>query len=311
MKHTILGAGGSIGNALTNELLISKESVRLVSRNNYGITGAESIKADISSYEETLNAVKGSDIVYLVAGLPYDRKVWIELWPKIMKNVIDACKNYGSKLIFFDNVYMYGQVEGKMTEETPYFPCSIKGEIRATVANLLHTEMRHNNLQAIIARSADFYGPYASNSSVLFFLAINKLMNNKKAQWLADDTKLHSFTYTLDCAKALNLLWNKPECYQQIWHMPTYSPALTGKAYTNLIAKELDIEPNYMVLKKWMMKMAGIFDKTVFESLEMIYQSEYDYEFDSTKFNEYFKYNPTSYEVGIHETIEFYKEVKL
>lgn len=307
MKHTILGAGGSIGNALTYELLKSKESVRLVSRSNYSITGAESFKADISSYEETLNSVKGSDIVYLLAGIPYDRKIWTELWPKIMKNVIDACKNVGAKLIFFDNVYMYGKVEGKMTEETPHFPNSIKGEIRATIANMLNVEMRHNNLQAIIARSADFYGPYASNTSVLYFLAIDKMMKNKKAQWLVDDTKIHSYTYTLDCAKALNLLWNKKECYQQVWHLPTYSPAITGKEFINLIAKELGVEPNYLVLKKWMLILAGLFDKTVFESFEMIYQSEYDYQFDSTKFNNYFNFKPTSYEAGIHETIEFFK----
>jgi len=307
MRHTILGAGGSIGNALTYELLNSKESVRLVSRSNNAVIGAESFKADITSYEETLNSVKGSDIVYLLAGLPYDRKVWFQLWPKVMKNVIDACKNYGSKLIFFDNVYMYGLVDGKMTEETPYFPCSIKGEIRATVANMLVNEMKHNNLQAMIARSADFYGPYSSNSSVLYFLAIDKMMKNKKAQWLGDDTRLHSYTYTLDCAKALNLLWKKAECYQQVWHMPTQSPALTGNAYIQLIAHELGIEPNYTVLKKWMLKMGGLFDKTVFESLEMLYQSENDYQFDSTKFNEYFNFKPTSYEAGIRETIQFYK----
>jgi nucleoside-diphosphate-sugar epimerase len=239
MKHTILGAGGSIGNALTYEILKSKESVRLVSRSNYSITGAESFKADISSYEETLNSVKGSDVVYLLAGIPYDRKIWTKLWPKIMKNVIDACKNVGAKLIFFDNVYMYGKVEGKMTEETPYFPISIKGEIRATIANMLNVEMRHNNLQAIIARSADFYGPYASNTSVLYFLAIEKMMKNKKAQWLVDDTKIHSYTYTMDCAKALNLLCNKNECYQQVWHLPTYNPAITGKEFININCKKI------------------------------------------------------------------------
>lgn len=307
MKHTILGAGGSIGNALTHELLKSRESVRLVSRSNYSITGAESFKADITSYEETLNSIKGSDIVYLMAGLSYDRKVWSELWPKIMRNVIDACKNYGAKLIFFDNVYMYGLVDGKMTEETPYFPTSIKGEIRATVANLLNNEMKHNNLQAIIARSADFYGPYASDTSVLYILAIDKIMKNKKAQWLVDDTKLHSFTYTLDCAKAINLLWKKEECYQQVWHLPTFSPAITGISFIQLIAKELEVKSSHMVLKKWMLSMAGLFDKTIYESLEMLYQSENDYQFDSTKFNKYFNYMPVSYETGIRETIEFYR----
>ena len=53
MKHTILGAGGSIGNSLTDQLLEAGESVRLVSRSNYSQPGAESVKADLTSYEET------------------------------------------------------------------------------------------------------------------------------------------------------------------------------------------------------------------------------------------------------------------
>jgi len=57
--------------------------------------------------------------------------------------------------------------------------------------------------------------------------------------------------------------------------------------------------------------MAGLFDKTIFESLEMLYQSENNYQFDSSKFNKYFNFKPTSYEVGIRETIEFYKQAKL
>ena len=308
MKHTILGAGGAIGNALTYELLKSKESVCLVSRSNYSIPGAEAVKADLTSYSETLNSVQGSDIVYLCAGLTYDSTVWSELWPKIMQNTIDACKIVGAKLIFFDNVYMYGKVDGKMTESTPNNPCSKKGEIRAIIASRLEAEMKQNNLQAIIARSADFYGPYASQTSVLYFMAIEKLMNGKKAQWLADDTKLHSFTYTLDCGKALKMLSDKEECYQQIWHMPTYSPAINGSSFIELIAKELGVASNHTVLKPWMLKLAGFFDKTIFEAYEMIYQSEFDYQFDSSKFNAYFNYKPTSYKTGVRETIEFFSK---
>ncbi len=92
MKHTILGAGGSIGNALAFELLKANENVRLVSRSNYSIPGTESFKANITFYEETLKSVQNSDVVYLCAGLAYDLNVWRELWPKIMQNAIDACK---------------------------------------------------------------------------------------------------------------------------------------------------------------------------------------------------------------------------
>lgn len=308
MKHVILGAGGSIGNILTNELLLGKESVRLVSRSNYSIPGAESFKADISSHRETLNSVKGADIVYLCAGLPYDSVVWSEMWPKIMLNTIDACKSVGAKLIFFDNVYAYGKSAGKMTESSPYDPCSRKGEIRANVAIMLQDEMRKNNLQAIIARSADLYGPYITQNSLPYFMAFENMMKGKKANWLVEVNKLHSFTYTIDCAKGLNLLWNKEDCFQQVWHLPTYNPGITGKKFIELIAKELGVKPEYMVLKKWMIRMAGFFNKTIYESYEMLYQYENDYYFDSTKFNEFFNYQPISYENGIRETIDFLKK---
>lgn len=308
MRHTILGAGGSIGNALANELLNKNETLRLVSRSNYSISGAESFKADITSYEETLNSIKDSDIVYLCAGLPYDSKIWADLWPKIMRNSITACKSIGAKFIFFDNVYMYGKVNGTMTESTPYNPISRKGEIRATIVTLLEDEIKQKNLDAIIARSADLYGPYATQTSLPYILVIDKLMNGEKAQWMLNDNTLHSYSYTIDCAKGLSLLSCRNECYNQIWHLPTFNPSINGKTFINMVAKELGVRPNYSVLKKWMIKMAGMFNPKVFESIEMLYQSEFDYVFDSTKFNEFFNYKPISYQAGIQETIAFLKK---
>jgi nucleoside-diphosphate-sugar epimerase len=307
MKHTILGAGGSIGNALAYELLKTKQDVRLVSRTNYSIQGAESFKADLTSSRETLASVQNSDIVYLCAGLPYDSAVWADIWPGIMKNSIDACKNAGVKLVFFDNVYMYGRVDGKMTEITPFNPCSIKGEIRAKLVLQLEAEIARNNVKAIIARSADLYGPYATKTSVPYILVFDKLMYGKKAQWMIDVNKLHSLTYTLDAAKGMVLLSNNDECYNQTWHLPTSDPAIDGETFIRMVAQELGVAPHYSILKKWMLKMTGFFNKTVQESFEMLYQSEFDYCFDSTKFNSFFNYKPVPYSAGIYETIEFMK----
>jgi nucleoside-diphosphate-sugar epimerase len=306
MKHTILGAGGSIGNALSYELLKSKEDIRLVSRSNYSIPGTESFKADLTSYDETLKSVQNSDIVYLCAGLPYEAKIWADLWPKVMQNTINACKSVNAKLIFFDNVYMYGKVAGKMTETTPYNPCSRKGEVRAKIVMDLENEINKKNIDAIIARSADLYGPYATNTSVPYILAIDKLMHGKSAQWMLDVNKLHSFTFTIDAAKGMVLLANRSECYNQTWHLPTSDP-INGKAFIELVAKELGVAPDYTVLKKWMVKMIGFINKTVYESFEMLYQSEFDYYFDSTRFNNSFNFNPISYSAGIYETLESLK----
>jgi nucleoside-diphosphate-sugar epimerase len=305
MRHTILGAGGSIGNALTYELLKTGENIRLVSRSNFSIPGTESFKADITSYQETLNCVRNSDVVYLCAGLLYNAKAWEELWPKIMQNAIDACKSVGVKFIFFDNVYMYGKVIGKMTEATPYNPCSKKGEIRAQIATLLEDEIKKKNITAIIARAADLYGPYANRSSMPYILVFDKFRHNKSAQWMANDHKTHSFSLTTDCANGLLLLAQKEESFNQIWHLPTYNPAPDGKTFIEMVAKEMGVVPKYTVLNKWMVKVGGLFDHTVSELYEMLYQNELDYYFDSSKFNDFFKYKPRTYAEGIHETIEF------
>jgi nucleoside-diphosphate-sugar epimerase len=307
MKHTILGAGGSVGNALAFELLKTKEDVRLVSRSNYSITGAESFKADLTSYQETLAAVINSDIVYLCAGLPYDSGMWAEVWPGIMQNTIDSCKNTGALLVFFDNVYMYGKVEGKMTETTPYNPCSKKGEIRSKLAMQLETEIERKNIKAIIARSADLYGPYATKTSVPYILVFDKLMNGKSAQWMLDVNKLHSLTFTLDAARGMVLLSGREECFNQTWHLPTCDPTLDGETFIRMVAQELGVAPDYTILRKWMLKMIGFFNKTVSESYEMLYQSKFDYCFDSTKFNSFFNYKPVPYSAGIYETIEYMK----
>ena len=136
--HTILGAGGAIGTQLAVALAHAGQQVRLVGRNPRLVAGAtEVVSADVSDLDQTIRAVAGSTVVHLVVGLKYDHRIWGELWPRIMQNAIEACKRAHARLIFFDNVYMYGKVDGRMTEETPFNPWSRKGEIRARIATSL------------------------------------------------------------------------------------------------------------------------------------------------------------------------------
>lgn len=307
MKHTILGAGGFAGTSLTHELLKQKQQVRLVSRSGRSMEGTETMVAELLSAKETNAAVQGSDVVYLCAGLPYKYDVWKEEWPRIMRNAIDACKSAGAKLVFLDNVYMYGKVAGNMTEETPYNPCSKKGEVRAKIATMLEDEMKRGELQALIARAADVYGPYATKSSVAWVLVFDKLLKGKKAQWMGDARQPHSFTYTLDCGRGLSLLGQRDDAYGQVWHLPTCNPAPDGRAFIELAAKELGAAASYSVLKPWMVRLVGLFNPMVFELHEMIYQSTNPYFFDSTKFEKFFAYTPVTYPDGIRETLRFLK----
>ena len=301
---SILGAGGAIGNELVKVLAPRNEAIRLVSRNPTLIPGAaEAIAADLSNRDDTLKVVSGSRIVFLVIGLRYEIKVWRELWPRIMHNVIEATKRSGARLIFFDNVYVYGKVSGPMTEETPFRPCSKKGEIRAQIATMLLNEMKAGSLTALIARSADFYGPRA-RTGIPNVLVFDKLAKGAKGSWLVNDSAKHSFTLTSDAARSLVLLADSESAWNQTWHVPTAPDPPTGKQFIELVAKEFGAQPKYRVLTRPMLWMAGWFDTTVRELYEMLYQYEADYIFDSTKFTKAFRFQPTFYPEGVRRTAQ-------
>ncbi|MDB5155568.1 MAG: hypothetical protein JWR50_275 [Mucilaginibacter sp.] len=306
--HTILGAGGPVATALTHELENNNETVRLVSRKPItpGKPTTTWQKADLLNYSELQAATAGSTVIYLCAGLVYDKNIWREQWPIIIQNVINVSKANKARLIFFDNVYMYGLVKGPMTEETPYNPVSEKGKVRAGVANTLMNEVKAGNIQASIARAADFYGTNSMNSSFDMML-LDKYAKKQTAQWLGDPNKLHNFSYIPDMGKAMYLLGQHPESDNQVWHLPT-APVMTGKQFIELAAGIYNTKPKYMHVGKLLLFILGLFNKTIMGAVEMYYQYNHDYIFDSSKFEKAFNFKPTSYADGMkHMSETLYK----
>ena len=305
--QTILGAGGVIGTELAKSLPKFTDRIRLVSRNPKKVNASdELLPADLRNAEQTSKAVKGSDVVYLTVGLPYNIKIWQSQWPLVMRNVLDACRKHHAKLVFFDNVYCYGRVEGWMTESTPINPASRKGAVRTQVAAMVMDTSTKGDVQALIARSADFYGPNTPLSFVNV-MVFESLKQGKKAQWMINDSVKHSLTYTPDAGKATAILGNTDSAYGQVWHLPTDRNALTGREIVEMAARELNVAPRYTVLPRWMMRMAGLFSWIIRESVEMLYQNESDYLFDSSKFDKVFDFKTTSYGQGFKETVRSMK----
>ena len=297
--HTILGAGGPVANALSAELAANNETIRLVSRRPIATNDSNTSwrKADLLNYAQILDAAKGSKVIYLCAGLVYDARIWAEQWPVIMQNVIRVTQETGARLIFFDNVYMYGRVSGPMKEDTPYHPSSKKGKIRAAIAEQLMDAVKAGTIQASIARAPDFYGTNSMNS---FFdmMILDKYASDSMASWMGDPKVLHNFIYIPDAGKALYLLGQHPESDNQIWHMPTAAP-MSGKEFIALAAKIYEVKPRYMTINKLMLQVFGLFKKVVAGTVELYYQYSHDYIFDSSKFEKAFNFTPTSYAEGI------------
>ena len=205
--QTILGSGGAIGIPLAKELKKFTNQIRLVSRNPKKVNETDELyPIDVNDITQIDKAIAGSEVVYVVIGFEYKLSVWQKIWPSFMKAVIDACKAHNAKLVFFDNVYMYDKSSmPHMTETSPIHAPSKKGEVRQQLHEMIMNEVEKKNLTALIARSADFYGP-DNKSSALNMMVADNFMKGKKAQAFGDINKIHTYTYTPDAAKATALL---------------------------------------------------------------------------------------------------------
>ena len=103
--------------------------------------------------------------------------------------------------------------------------------------------------------------------------------------------------------KAVYLLGQTPESDNQIWHMPTPDP-MPGKQFIELAASIYNVDPKYFAINKLMLQAYGLFNKLVKDSVEMYYQYNHDYNFNSAKFEKAFDFKPTTYQDGIEQLSE-------
>ena len=303
--QTILGAGGAIGNELAKALTVYTTDIRIASRNPEQVNDTDVVfKADLTNADDVNKAVSHSEVAYLTAGLPYKINVWQKTWPLIMRNVINACIANNCRLVFFDNIYLYsGENLNPIKETNPVNPPSKKGKVRSEIVKMIWRAVEDGNLKAVIARCADYYGPSIQNTSMLTETVIKPLAKGQTANWLMSDRHKHSFTYTIDAGKATALLGNTPGAFGEEWHLPTAKDPLTGKEWIELIAAEMGVKPKYRTVNKTMVRLIGLFVPAMRETLEMLYQYDKDYIFNSDKFEQRFSFKPTPYTEGVKQII--------
>jgi len=305
MKHTILGAGSPADKALAHELLKENHNeVHLVSRCEFWIPGIKTHIADLTSYEEMIKYISGSDIVYLCAGgLPYSKYLQ-ESWLMILKSTITSCRRTKARFIYIDNSDIYGKHSGRLTEQTPYRPCSKTGKVLLDAVLLIEREMQLDDFNCIIARSADLYGPFTNGNNYLNSNVIGRLLKGESARWLIDQNVNHSFTHSYDLVKGVLLLTGNDACYNQLWHLPT-SPPLSGETFIHMTSNILNFYPGYTVTSRGMIWLSGLLNKSLTNHIDFIDKYESGVSFYSGKFNAFFNYTPVAYYIGIQETIEY------
>jgi nucleoside-diphosphate-sugar epimerase len=301
--QTILGASGQIGEELARELKRNFTSdIRIVSRDAKKVNDTDTVfSADLTIKEKAVEALKDSDIAYFTLGLPMNSDLWEKQFLLITRNVIDACKINQTKLVFFDNTYMYPQDNRLLTEETVFDPVGRKGKVRKEMAEMVLNEIKSGELNAVICRAPEFYGP-AKTQSITNTLIFDNIKQDKKLKVLLRDNTLRSLIWTPDASRAAALIGNTPDAYGQTWHLPIDDNKLNYKQFIALASKIYGKELKYSVIPEFVFKIGAIFNKRLKELQELLPRYKYDNLFDDSKFKKRFPdFQVTTYERGIQQ----------
>lgn len=264
--QTILGSGGQIAEELTRELRRNfTDDIRLVSRNPREVDDADQlVPADLMDAEATDAAVAGSEIVYLTVGLPADSGLWEQRFPTMMANAIAACANHGSKLVFFDNTYMYPRTSAPQTEDTAFEPVGRKAGVRARIASMLLTEMDAGTIDAVICRAPEFYGP-GKTQSVTNSAVFDRIKRGKQPLVPVDAHTRRTLIWTPDASRAMARIGNTPDAYGQTWHLPVDPDRLTYREMIGLAAEATGRRIRYITVPGWAFRIGGLINPAVRE----------------------------------------------
>ena len=309
--HVVFGATGAIGSAIVRQLAAPGEFVRAIARDpeeamdmlpsTAGVVGGNADSLDI-----VLRACRGATTVYDCVNTRYSK--WAELLPKVTANILAGAREAGARLVFPDSVYGYGPFQQvPATEDHPRAVTTKKGRLRNELEQMLLDAHARGDVQVLIPRFPDFYGPFVTNALVrpMFEAALA----GKTATWPMSLDTLHDMVYIDDAAAAAVLLATSDDCYGQVWHVPGAGP-ITGRQFLETAFKAAGNRPNMRVVGQRMYRFFGFFIPDAGEMTELLYEFAQPLVLDGSKFARRFPdFRYTAHEDAIKRTVDWYSEL--
>lgn len=304
--NVVFGATGGIGGAVVAELSRRGRRVRAVSRRGEAPEGTEGVAADAADSAEAAAVARGAGVVYHCVNPGYTR--WPELLPPISRSILGAAESSGAKLVFVDNLYAYGPVDGPLREDMPPTASGPKGRTRVEVAAELLAAHDEGRVRVTIGRASDYYGPGGANSASgepIF----GRVLAGKRPQWTGKLDVPHTFHYLPDIARGLVTLAEHPEADGEIWHLPAAEP-VTAQQFFDLVfaAAGRPTPAKAQIAGPALLAVAGIFSPMLRELRETAYQFRRPFVIDSSKFERAFgRLEPTPHREAVERTVAWFR----
>lgn len=305
--NVIFGTG-PLGLAVARRLAASGEAVRLVNRSGKAPapSGAGVVSADATDPAATRRVCEGATVVYHCATAAYGR--WAKFLPPLMDGIIEGAAAAQARLVYGDNLYAYGIVDGPIREDLPYRPVGANTRARAEVASALMEAHRAGKVRATIGRASDFYGQFARQSKAGDGI-FGRALDGRPAQVLGDPDAAHTYTFIDDFAAGLITLGQQDEALGEVWHTPNAETAST-RHFVEMVFAQLGQPPRLSLVPSVMLNLLGLFIPPMAAVKEAMYQSERPWVVDHSKFGRAFGAQPTPHEEAIRQTIAWFKSAR-
>jgi nucleoside-diphosphate-sugar epimerase len=282
----VFGATGGIGRAVVGELLRRGRRVRAVTRHGTAVGGAETAVADATRLAEAAAAAAGAAVVYHCVNPGYTQ--WPALLPAVSRAILSAAEAAGAKLVYADNLYAYGPVDGPLREDLPALATGRKGRTRVQVTAELLSAHSAGRVRVTIGRASDYYGPHGANSNAGEGV-FGRIVAGKRPLWTGRLDQPHTFHYLPDLARALVTLADSDASDGEVWHLPAAEP-LTAQQLFDLISTAADraTPTRARTLSPAVLALAGLFSPLVRELRETTYQFRAPFVIDASKFERRF-----------------------
>lgn len=304
--HVIFGTG-PVGMAIMEALIQGGyTNIRMINRSGQGnIPSNIEVRAgDATDATFARQSAEGASVVYFALNPRYDQ--WLDLFPPMQTNVLEAAAGASAKLIVMENLYMYGHTNGKpMTEDTPHNAHTRKGKLRAQMTQQLMEAHQAGRVRVATARASDFFGPRVLESG-MGERVLYPALAGKSASILGNADCPHTYTYMPDIGQALVTLAERDEALGQAWHIPS-AQTLTTRQFIEKIYQLIGNEPKIASAPKLILTLLGLFNPIIREVKEMIYQFEEPFIVDHSKFVRAFGDISTPLDDALRATIDWYK----
>jgi len=306
-RHLIFGTG-PVGKAIMAELVRRGKNVTMVNRSgrlDNQPAGVSVAAADVTDEARTRQIAKGATHIYNATNPPYAQ--WPQLFPLLNTSILKTASAAGARLIVMDNLYMYGPTNGALiTEDLPYRATGSKGMTRARMAEELLAAHKRGDVQMLMGRASDFFGPGVFDSSVGERLFANAVQG-KPAQMLGRIDLPRTYSYVPDIGTALVVLANDDTAYGKAWHLPN-PETTTAREFVRLVYESAGQPLRMQVVSPLMRRVLTPFIPILREVAEMSYSNEQSYVVDDSPYRQRYGSTATPLREAIAHTVTWFRQ---